>query len=268
MLKVLLGAAIVCAGAFAGPRARADIALFDFTGVVTTSLLYSGTMQTLVPVNLPAGWSGQRVSGTISVDLGAARHQQYFPGLGMTQVSATTNFPDTDWLQATVHQPDGSTINIASGAATEPYPVLEGNDAYSDIRDSPSQDQFYVQRTFSNVVTYPRQFFSIDLSSMRNSGLTDSADYRNVHFDVANANFSNAGLVTKFDAPGVGYEYGFQVLSLNQSMAAVVPEPSIWALMAVGLAFLGASRLGAGSRHRLKRLTARVSLAATSMAFA
>ena len=58
-----------------------------------------------------------------------------------------------------------------------------------------------------------------------------------MHFDVAQANWSNAGLVTKLAAEGVGYQDGFQVLSLNQSVAAI-PEHGSWLLIAVGSALL------------------------------
>ena len=252
MVKIPLVAAL-CAGAFIVSPARADdVVLFDFTGVVSTSLLYSGTMQTLVPSTLPASWIGQTVSGTIRMDLSAVPQRQ-FPELGMTQVGKTPEFPYTDWMQVTVHQPDGSTIVIPSGPAPVPYPTAEGDDAYSDIRNSADADEFYVQRTFSNTATYPQQFFSIDLSSrIGGLGLTDSADYHNVDFDVAQANWSNAGLVTKLGAAGVGYEYGFQVLSLNQTVLAAIPEPATWLLTAVGMALLPALRTirrRAGSRR-------------------
>lgn len=230
--------AALCAGAFVvSPALADDVVLFDFTGVVSTSLLSSGTMQTLVPSTLPASWIGQALSGTISIDLGAVP-QREFPEIGLSQVSKTADFPYTDWMQVTVHQPDGSTLVIPSGPAPDPYPTAESDDAYSQIQNS-DVDSFYVQRTFSNGGnSYPQQFFSIDLSSnFGGLGLTDSADYRNVHFDVAQANWSNAGLVTKLAAEGVGYQYGFQVLSLNQSVAAI-PEPGSWLLMAVGSALL------------------------------
>ena len=233
---------VLCAGAFVVSPARADdVVLFDFTGVVSTSLLSSGTMQTLVPSTLPANWIGQSVSGTISIDLGAVPHGD-FPEVGLSQVAKTADFPYADWMQVTVHQPDGSTLVIPSGPAPVPYPTAESDDAYSQIGNS-DVDSFYVQRTFSNGGdSYPQQFFAIDLSShLGGLGLTDSADYRNVHFDVAQANWSNAGLVTKLGAAGVGYQYGFQVLSLNQSVAAI-PEPGTWLLMAAGIALL-ASRL-------------------------
>jgi len=229
----------LCAGAFVVSPARADdVVLFDFTGVVSTSLLYSGMMQTLVPSAIPSSWIGQAVSGTVSIDLGAVPLRE-FPELGLSQASKTADFPFTDWMQVTVHQPDGSTIVIPSGPAPVPYPTAEGDDAYSQVQNSADTDSFYVQRTFSNGGTsYPQQSFSIDLTSRAGGlGLTDSADYRSVHFDVAQANWSNAGLVTKLDGAGIGYQYGFQVLSLNQSVAAI-PEPSTWLLMAVGVALL------------------------------
>jgi len=238
MLKIPFVAAF-CVGSFIASPAQADVVLFDFTGVVSTSALSGGTVQALESSSLSSSWIGQLVSGTIRMDLGAAGHQQYFPELGMSQVSTTSEFPNADWMQTTVHQPDGSTVVIASGPAPDPYPIFEGNDAYSDIRNSTDVDEFYVQRTFSNAVTYPQQFFSIDLSSRFGGlGLTDSSDYRNVHFDVGQANYSNAGSLTKLDAAGVGYQYGFQVLSLNQSVVAVVPEPGTWLLMVLGIALL------------------------------
>lgn len=252
MLKIPLVAAL-CAGAFIVSPAQADVVLFDFTGVVSTSVLGGGTMETLEQSTLPSSWIGQLVSGTIRMDLSAAGHQEYFPDLGMSQVSTTSEFPNADWLQTTVHQPDGSTVVIASGPAPDPYPILEGNDAYSHIRNSTDVDEFYVQRNFTNTVTYPQQFFSISLSSRFGGlGLTDSSDYRNVHFDVAQANWNNFGLVTKLDAAGVGYQYGFQVLSLNQSVAAI-PEPSTWLLMAVGIALLRGRKL---IRQRVEALPA------------
>jgi len=230
--------AALCAGAFVVSPARADeVVLFDFTGVISTSLLYSGVMQTLVPSTLPSSWIGQAVSGTVSIDLGAVPHGE-FPEVGLSQVGKTPDFPYADWMQVTVHQPDGSTLVIPSGPAPVPYPTAESDDAYSQIGNSDA-DSFYVQRTFSNGgSSYPQQFFSIDLSSnFGGQGLTDSADYRNVHVDPAQANWSNAGLVTKLGAAGVGYQYGFQVLSVTQSVTAV-PEPGTWLLMAAGIALL------------------------------
>jgi hypothetical protein len=228
----------LCAGVFVVSPAQAedDVVLFDFTGVISTSLLYSGMMQTLVPSTLPSSWIGQMVNGTVSIDLGEVPTTDY-PELGLRQASKTAYFPYTDWMQVTVHQPDGSTITIPSGPAPVPYPTMEGDDAYSQIQNSATRDSFYVGRSFSNGGdSYPQQTFTIDLDSVSGGlGLTDSFDYRSVHFDPLQANRTNAGLVTKLDAAGVGYQYGFQVLTLNQSVAAAVPEPGTWLLMAAGL---------------------------------
>jgi len=239
-MKFPLVAALCASACIVSPPARAsDVVVFDFTGVIRTSLLYSGVMQTLVPSTLPSSWIGQAVSGTVSIDLGVVPITSY-PDLGLNQAGKTAYFPYTDWMQVTVHQPDGSTIVIPSGPAPVPYPTMEGDDAYSQIQNSATRDSFYVSRNFSNGGdSYPQQTFSIDLDSVSGGlGLTDSSDYRNVHFDPSQANRSNAGLVTKLDAAGIGYQYGFQVLSVNQSMVAAVPEPSTWLLMAGGIVLL------------------------------
>jgi len=234
----------LCASAFVVSPAQAadDLVLFNFTGVISTSLLYSGMMQTLVPAILPSSWIGQMVSGTVSIDLGEVPIN-VIPESGMSQAGKTADFPYTDWMQVTVRQPDGSTIAIPSGPAPVPYPTMEGDDAYSHIQDSATRDSFYVGRNFSNGgSSYPQQTFQIELDSvMGGLGLTDSSDYRNVHFDPLQANRTNAGIVTKLDAAGVGYQYGFQVLSLNQSVAAI-PEPGTWLLMAAGIALLVSRR--------------------------
>jgi len=230
----------LCAGVFVVSPAQADddVVLFDFTGVISTSLLYSGMMQTLVPTILPSSWIGQVVSGTVSIDLGEVPITDY-PELGLRQASKTGYFPHTDWMQVTVRQPDGSTIVIPSGPAPVPYPTMEGDDAYSHIQNSATRDSVNFGRSFSNGgSSYPQQTFLIELDSyMGGLGLTDSFDYRNVHFDPLQANRSNAGIVTKLDAAGVGYQYGFQVLSLNQSVAPI-PEPGTWLLMAGGVTLL------------------------------
>ena len=239
--------AALCAGAFVVSPARADVVVFDFTGVISTSLLYSGFMQTLVPSTLPSSWIGQAVSGTVSIDLGVVPITSY-PELGLNQAGKTADFPYSDWMQVSVRQPDGSTIVIPSGPAPVPYPTMEGDDAYSQVQNSATRDSFNVTRNFSNGgSSYPQQTFSIELDSVSGGlGLTDSSDYRNVHFDPLQANRSNAGIVTKLDAAGVGYQYGFQVLSLNQSVAAV-PEPSTWLLLSAGIALL-VSRRNSGRR--------------------
>ncbi len=236
--------AALCASALVVSPAQADddVVLFNFTGVISTSLLYSGMMQTLVPTILPSSWIGQTVSGTVSIDLGEVPIN-VIPESGMTQVARTADFPYADWMQVTVRQPDGSTIVIPSGPAPVPYPTFEGDDAYSHIQNSATRDSVYLGRNFSNGgSSYPQQSFQMQLDSFLGGlGLTDSSDYRNVHFDPAQANWNNAGLVTKLDAAGVGYQYGFQVLSLNQSIAAV-PEPGTWLLMAAGIALLVSRR--------------------------
>ena len=241
--------AALCASALVVSPAQADddVVLFDFTGVISTSLLYSGMMQTLVPAILPSSWIGQMVSGTVSIDLGEVPIN-VLPEFGMSQVGKTADFPYADWMQVTVRQPDGSTIVIPSGPAPVPYPTMEGDDAYSHIQNSATRDSVYLGRNFTNGGnSYPQQSFQIDLDSfMEGLGLTDSSDYRNVHFDPLQANRTNAGIVTKLDAAGIGYQYGFQVLSLNQSVAAV-PEPGSWVLIAGGIALL-VSRRKSGRR--------------------
>ncbi|HEX6704406.1 MAG TPA: hypothetical protein VF169_06555 [Albitalea sp.] len=240
--------AALCAAVLATTSARADVVTFDFTGRISDTLLLSGIEQPAQPI--PASWLGLMVSGTVRMDFETIEPRVLEPGV--TQVSKTFDFPFADWMTVTVHQPDGSILSFPSGPAPGPFPAPESNDAYSVIYNTAQQDWFYAQRSFSMAPDFPQQIFAIDVRGVGagHLHLTDSSDYRHVHFDVSQANWHNYGSVWFYSAAGVGVGYGFTVLSLTQAVSASpIPEPASSLTLVAGLALvIGAGRFAGRSQ--------------------
>jgi hypothetical protein len=221
-------AALACAGASLAAPAQADVVLVEFSGTISTSVL-------------PSSWIGRTVRGTVSIDLQTGPPPLYWSD-SFSQIGTTSAHPFAGWIEASVHQPDGSTIVIASGPAPVPYPVQESNDAYTHIyNDYASRDAFYLQRTFSNGGdSYPQQQFVIDVMGLNAFGLLSTANYLDIRtFDLSQANYANHGIVLALTGPTTGYNYAFTLQSLKASVVpAPVPEPATWLLMLAGVGAL------------------------------
>ncbi len=218
----------VCLLLFVAAAAHAAPFTFNFTGHVSDQILQSGMLQPSYTSN--SAWLGMSLSGTLTLDLdNVPASPTNVPG--MTGYGATQDYPDASWISATVTNPDGSIVNIATSVQPHPLPVAEGNDAYTLLRHFTEDGSFYAQRTYTNLVSFPQQQFFLALRAVGPAAplLTSSDDYADVVINAGAANYENFGYVRNYTAEDEGYEYGFTIDTVTRAPADVA-EPSSWAL--------------------------------------
>ncbi|MES2676089.1 MAG: hypothetical protein V4660_17755 [Pseudomonadota bacterium] len=220
---------------------------FEFTGIINVPILSNGTWGDPTYTTHPE-WTGNPVKGSVTFRLDEAS-PSWFNNTNFSQYSGEY----TGWMAFNVIQPDGTILDIPGSAAPIPTPILEGNDAYTDLsylrdewNEGPSS-RFYAQRTLDNKLTYPQLNMSLELTSLGESValLTSSANYNDVIIQPQFANHSNGGYVYYYTAPNEGYEYTFKIDSLNRVTDVSEPKGLTLILLAIGsLAIARLRRVG------------------------
>ena len=212
---------------------------FEFTGTISDTVLISASYQTIF--TRQPEWNGQKVSGTLVMDLPEAAASPY-NGPGYTQYGKSENTYDyANWMAFTIENPDGTVLDVSDSIPIYPAPEAEGDDAYTNLAHESylyGDSSFYAQRTYNHFVPYPRNSASISLRAIGEEAslLTSSADYANVIIKPEYANYENYGFVYQLNDQGIGYEYLFRIDSLTR-VESEVPEPESLILLLVG--FIG-----------------------------